>query len=210
MKSKSMLVGAALIAVFAISGCANNRELIVHSSHATRNDVFSEISSSEAASGKAIADIMFTVKSNSSRFAELYIKHSNPPYRIQVNIDEQATVLEAEPIMENISPIDSNVPESGAGWKYTFHKLLALAPGTHKLTITLPVDDVSVEREITLPVGVNTISVSPVYHKRFIRPFKSHNFTAGVETLKILVNGVGVADVTQLHFLGEVAAVKKP
>lgn len=210
MKSKFVFVGAALIAVFAISGCANNRELIVHSSHATRNDVFSEISSSEAAPGKAIADIMLTVKSNSSRFAEMYIKHSNPPYRIQVNIDGQATVLEAEPILENLSPINSNVSESGAGWKYTFRKRLALAPGTYKMSIALPVDDVSVEREITLPAGVNTISVIPVYHKRIIRPYKSHNFTAGVEILKILVNGVEVADVNQPHFLGDVAAVKKP
>ncbi|MHC1697623.1 MAG: hypothetical protein AB9919_06105 [Geobacteraceae bacterium] len=54
MKYISILFGVALIAGFVISGCASNRELIVNSSHATRNDVFSEISSSETESGKAI------------------------------------------------------------------------------------------------------------------------------------------------------------
>lgn len=188
MKNKSIIVGAALIAGYVISGCANNRELIVNSSHATRNDVFSEISSSEAESGKAMADIMFTVKSNSSRFAEMYIKHSNPPYRVYVTIDGQSTVLEAEPILENISPVDSNAPESGTGWKYQFSKRVAIAPGKHKLTIAIPIDDVIVEREIALRAGVNTVTVIPVYKKRLLRPYKGQSFTAGVKTLEVMVN----------------------
>jgi len=188
MKHKSMLVGAALMAGFVISGCANNRDLIAKSSYSTINDVFSAPSRSEAESGKAIADIMFTVKCNSLRFAEMYIKHSKPLYRVHVNIDGQATVLEFEPTLEKISPIDSNAPESGTGWKYTFSKRIALAPGKHKLTIAIPIDDVIVEQEIALRAGVNTVTVIPVYKKRLVRPYKGHNFTAGVKTLKVMVN----------------------
>lgn len=186
--NKSLFVGVALLAGFAISGCANNRELIANSSHATRNDVFSEISSSETGSGKAVADIMFSVKSNSLCFADKYIKHSNPPYRVHVNIDGQATVLESEPTLEKISPIDSKAPESGIGWKYTFSKRIALAPGKHKLTIAIPIDDVIVEQEIALRAGVNTVTVIPVYKKRMLRPYRGQNFTAGVMTLKVMVN----------------------
>jgi hypothetical protein len=188
VKYKSIIVGAALIAGFVISGCANNRELMAKSSLSTRNDVFFETSISETGSGKAIADFMFTVKSNSSRFAEIYIKHSNPPYRVYMNIDGQTTVLESEPILENKSPVDSSLPESGTGWKYEFSKRIALAPGKHKLTIVLPIDDVIVEREIALRAGVNTITVIPVYNKRSLQPYKGHNFTAGVKTLKVMVN----------------------
>ncbi len=188
MKNKFMLVGVALIAGFVISGCASDRELIVNSSHATRNDVFSESSRSEIESGKAVADIMFSVKSNSLRFAEMYVKHSNPPYRTYVTIDGQATVLEAEPSLEKISPIDTNSPESGTGWEYVFSKRIALAPGKHKITVAIPMDDVIVEQEIALRAGINTVNVIPVYKKRMLRPYKGHNFTAGVKTLKVMVN----------------------
>lgn len=186
--NKSLLVGVALLAGFVISGCANNRELIVSSSHSTRNDVFSEVSGSENQSGKAIADIMFSVKSNSSRFAEMNIKHSDPPYRVHVTIDGQTTIIEAEPVMEQVSSADSNVPESGTGWKYKFSKRIALAPGKHELTIAIPVDDVIVKQEITLRAGVNTVTVIPIYKKKMLRPYKGQNFTAGVKTLKVMVN----------------------
>lgn len=186
--NKSILVGVALLAGFVISGCANNRELIVSSSHATRNDVFSEVSGSETGSGKAIADIMFSVKSNSSRFAEMNIKHSKPPYRVHVTIDGQTAILEAEPVLEDVSSADSSAPESGTGWKYKFSKRIALAPGKHELTIAIPVDDVIVKQEITLRAGVNTVTVIPVYKKKMLRPYKGQNFTAGVKTLKVMVN----------------------
>lgn len=188
MINKSIFVGVALIAGFVISGCANNRELLKNSSHTTRNDVFSEVSSLETESGKAIADIMFAVKSNSSRIAEMTIKHSDPPYRVHVSIDGQTTFLETEPVLEHVSSADSNVPESGTGWKYKFSKRIALAPGKHILTIAIPVDDVIVKQEITLRAGVNTVTVIPVYNKRMLRPYKGQNFTAGVKTLKVMVN----------------------
>ena len=176
-----------LLAGLVISGCPN-RVLIARASLATRNDVFTEAVGQETQSGKAIMAIQFAVKSNSSRFMEMYGKHSNPPYRVHVNIDGQVSILEAEPVLEENFSADAILPESGTGWKYQFSKRIALAPGKHKLTIVLPVEDVIVEREIDLRVGTNTVTVTPVYNKRSFRPYKRQNFTAGVKTLGITVH----------------------
>jgi hypothetical protein len=188
MQRKYIFWGMVLMAGFVINGCANNRELIVNASHATRSDVFSEIPISNTISEKAIADIKFSVKRNSSYFAGAYNKYSNPPYRLNVNIDGQPMALESEPVLEDKSPIDSSIPESGTGWKYQFSKRIALAPGKHSLTIALPEDDVIVEREIVLRAGVNLITISPVYNKRMLRPYKGQSFTAGVQTVEVTVD----------------------
>jgi len=188
MKMNVWMAGAALMLSVVASGCANNRDLIAKASLATRNDVFTEVVSSDAQTGRAIIDFTFSVKSNSYRFVETYGKHFDPPYRVHLNIDGQTAVLEAEPVLEDKSPVDSNVPESGTGWKYRFNKRVTLAPGKHKLTIALPIDDVIVEREVELRSGTNFIAVSPVNSKRNLRPFKGENFTAGVKTVEITVN----------------------
>jgi hypothetical protein len=186
MKFKSRLLGVALIAGITISGCATNREITSLSSVATRNDVFSEVSSSETETSKATMDIVLSVKSISSRFLEIYYKHSDPPFRVYLNIDGQTTILDSDPVLEDKSPEDLNAPESGTGWRYQFSKRITLAPGTHKLTILIPVDDVLVERDIELHAGANTLTLIPVYKKRSSqRPYKTHNFSAGVKTLEM-------------------------
>lgn len=177
-----------LIASLLISGCANSRGLIAKASIGSKQDVFTEVLGKEIPSGKAIADIKFSVKSISSRFLWFYNKHTDPPFTVHLNIDGQATVLETEPVLEDISPIDSNVPESGTGWKYQFSKRIALAPGKHKLTIALPVDNVIVEQEIVLRDGMNTINLKPIYKKRVLRPYKGENFTAGVKSVEVLLD----------------------
>jgi hypothetical protein len=187
MQRKFIIMGMMLMAGFVISGCANNRELITKALQATRSDVFAEIAGLDAQSEKSIADIKFSVKSNSSYFVGTYYKHSNPPYRVNVNIDGQTMVLESEPVLEEKSPIGASIPESGTGWKYQFSKRIALAPGKHNLTIALPVDDVIVEREVELHVGVNSLTITPVYKKRVLRPYKGQHFSAGVKTLEISV-----------------------
>jgi len=192
MKKKSIIVGSVLLAGFVISGCANKRELNGVSCLSNRNDAFSETSSSEAESGKALTNIMFSVKSNSSRIAEIYVKHSNPPYRVHLKIDGQTTILESEPVLEEKAPIDSKIPESGTGWKYTFSKQMTLPTGKHTLTIALPIDEVFVKGEIKLISGMNTISLNPVYNRKLLRPSKGLNFSAGVKTVELTVNGVTV------------------
>lgn len=188
MKMTLRMAGTVLILSVVASGCANNRDLITKTSIATRSDVFTEAGNSEVQTGKAIIDFSLAVKSNSYYFMGTYGKHTAPPYRVTLNIDGQTAVLEAEPILEDKSPIDSNVPESGTGWKYQFSKRIALTPGKHKLTIALPIDDVIVDREIELYSGINTVAVKPVYKKTSLRPYKGQNFKAGVRTLEVTVN----------------------
>lgn len=118
----------------------------------------------------------------------MYGKHTDPPYRVILNIDGQVIALEVEPVLEDKSPVDSTVPESGIGWRYRFNKRIALSPGKHNLTIALPIDDVVVDREIELHSGSNTITVLPVYKKTSLRPYKGQNFKAGVGTLEVTVN----------------------
>ena len=188
MKMNVSLAAVALMLCVVTSGCANNRDLIAKSSLATRSDVFTEAVSSDVQAGKAIIDFSFAVKSNSYYFMGTYGKHTAPPYRVTLNIDGQTAVLEAEPILEDKLPVDSNVPESGTGWKYQFSKRIALTPGKYKLTIALPIDDVIVDREIELYSGINTVAVKPVYKKTSLRPYKGQNFKAGVRTLEVTVN----------------------
>jgi len=171
-----------------ISGCASNREAITKSSIGSRQDVFTEAQKAEIPSGKALADFKFTVKSNAYYFIGTYGKHSDPPYRVHLNIDGQPTVLEAEPVLEDKSPVDSSIPESGIGWKYHFNKQVILAPGTHRVTIALPVDDVIVEQEITLRNGINTINLTPVYKRTLLRPYKGENFKAGIKSIQVNIN----------------------
>jgi len=187
MKMNVCMVGGVLLLCVTASGCTNNRDLIAKASIATKSDVFTEVQSSDTLVGKAIADLAFSVKSNSYYLMGTYGKHTAPSYRVHLNIDGQTTVLEAAPVLEDKDPVDSKLPESGIGWKYQFSKRIALAPGKHRLTIALPIDDVIVEREVELRSGSNSISVVPVYTRKNLRPYKGEHFTAGVKTLDVVV-----------------------
>lgn len=188
MKRNLIFTGMIMIAALIVSGCASNRDLIAKTSLESRQDVFAEAFGKEVQSGNATADIKLSVKSNSARFMWMYFKHTDPPYRVHLNIDGQTVILDAEPVLEDKSPIDSKVPESGTGWKYEFSKRIAIAPGKHKLKVALPVDDVIVEQEVLLREGANTIIFKPIYKRRLLRPYKGENFTAGVKTVEVQIN----------------------
>jgi len=188
MKRNPILAGLIMIAGFIASGCASNKDLIAKASLGNRQDVFTETVGKNVLPGQAVADITFSVKSNSSRVLWIYNKHTDPPYRLHLNIDGQTTVLEAEPVLEDKSPIDASVPESGIGWKYNFNKRITLAPGKHKMTIALPVNDVIVAQEIVLREGKNTVILKPVYKKKTLRPYKGENFVAGVKTIEAQID----------------------
>jgi len=188
MNKKAILVGFVLIVSTMVNGCAANHELPTMASRSTRNNVFSEISNSEAKKDEAITNIEFSVKSISLRMFEFYAKHSDPPFRVYLNIDGQTTILDTEPVLEKQAPAGSNTSESGTGWRYQFNKRIAIAPGKHKLTIMIPVDNVTVERDIELHAGVNTITLIPIYKKISSRPHRRQHFSGGVRTLEIKIN----------------------
>lgn len=188
MKSRLILVGMTLITGFLASGCANNRALIAKAALGDRQDAFTEAIGTEVQPGKATVDIKFSVKSNYSRFMWTDYKHTDPPYRVHLNVDGQVTTLEAEPVFEDNPAKSFDDPEGGTGWKYYFSKELVLAPGKHKLIVALPVDDVIVEQEIDLRNGANTIILKPVYKTTRLRPYKAQRFTAGVKAVEVQVN----------------------
>jgi len=187
MKNTAMLVGVAMIAGFALAGCANNREQLVQSVHSNGNEIFSGAAVSKAEPGMANVDFSFSVKNNAARFAWMSFKHRNPPFRVHVTLDGKTTILNAEPKWDDVGALLANVAESGAGWKYQFSTRFAVTPGRHKLSIALPVEQVVVERTIEVRAGENTIIVHPVYQKKLLRPYKGHHFSAGVETLDVRV-----------------------
>lgn len=188
MNKKSIILAVAFIMSIAISGCATNQGTTPMSSLSTKNDIFPETLNSDTPTGNAITDIKFSVKSISSRFFGIYNKHSNPSFRVYLNIDGQTTILDSEPVLEDKSSVAPDTPESGTGWRYQFNKRITLAPGKHKLTIAIPVDDVMVERDIELHAGANTLTLIPVYKKRpSQRPYKKQHFSAGVKTLEVII-----------------------
>lgn len=185
---RTLAIVASLLVVAFMAGCAGNMNAIIKASESTRQDVFQEYSASKATTGKALLKIAFPVKSFKTRIVNTYSKHSNPPYTVTINIDDQAIVLTDEPVLEDLSGDFMKNPEVGTGWKYNFSKVLLLEPGKHKLTIVLPIDDMFVEREVELHVGTNTINMVPVYNKRLLRPFKGQHFSAGVKTVEITID----------------------
>ena len=188
MKNKSVLLGIALIAGLVSSGCVTHRENTPVAPMTTRSDVFSETSSSAAEIGTTTADIVLSVKSLSSHFFGIYYKHSDPPFRVYLNIDGQTAILDTEPVLEDNLSVDPNTPESGTGWRYQFNKRITLAPGKHKLTISIPVDDLIEEHDIELHAGANTLTLVPVYKKRSSqRPHPTQHFSAGVKTLQVII-----------------------
>lgn len=187
MKQRIVLYVSALCVGAAMCGCAANEKLIAEVSRTQRNDIFTEVRDATPPPGMATVEFNLSLKSNSSYFMGSYVKHTNPPYRVNLSIDGQETIVEAEPVLEERLPIDPTVPESGTGWKYRFVKRIALAPGKHHLSVVLPLDNVRVEREIDVRPGSNAVTVTPVYKRKMLRPYRGENFSAGVKRMEVTV-----------------------
>lgn len=201
MNNALVLIVVAMIGVFVLSGCATDRGFPVVSSLSNGKHVFSEAVGPATEPGMALVDFSFSLKSNAARFVGIHFKHSNPPYRVQLTIDGQTTIVAADPIWEERGAVNSIGPECGAGWRYRFKTRLTIAPGEHELSIALPADDVTVEREIVVHAGENAIIARPVYKKKLLRPYKGHNFSAGIKTLEVLVNATDGPAVRRTCFL---------
>lgn len=137
-----------VVVVVSIAGCAGNRNALIKAGESTRLDVFKEVSDSTATSSKAILKIEFPVKNFKSRIVESYIKHSNPSYTVSINIDGQSVILTNEPVLEDLPGDFMKNPEAGTGWKYNFKKELQLEPGKHHVSISVPLSDVVLEKNV--------------------------------------------------------------
>lgn len=186
---KTLVSIAVLATVLAlISGCACNRNAVIIAGESTRHDIFKEVFESTASSDKALLKIDFPVKNFKARFVNTYIKHSDPPYTVIVNIDGQSIELTNEPVLED-SPGDfMKNPEVGTGWKYNFRKELLLDPGKHHVTIAVPLSDVVVEKDVALNTGTNILQLIPVYNASVTRYRDYPRFNHGLKWISVLLN----------------------
>jgi hypothetical protein len=177
-----------MVALATMTGCAGSRNSVVKVGESTRQDVFQEITESKHTQGKAILSIEFQIKCFKGRFINVYLKHSDPPYTVTVNIDGQSVVLTDEPVLED-SPGDiKDSPEAGTGWKYSFRKALVLDPGRHHLTVTVPLSDVIVGKDVTLNPGINRLQLIPEYNSCVVRYSEFTQFNHGLNTIKFKLN----------------------
>jgi hypothetical protein len=178
-----------LIVLSTLMGCAGNHEAISRITIDSRQDVFQVTSKSQAVPGKALLNIEFPVKANKAYVFGSAIKHDNPPYNVVINIDGQAVELADEPILENIPGHHDDNPEAGKGWKYQFRKSLLIIPGTHRISIAVPLADVVVEKEVILREGGNLLQLVPTYKTSITRYPRSPWFTKGLRSISIMLNG---------------------
>lgn len=186
---KTLVKMALLVAVVvSMAGCAGNRNAVVKAGESTRQDVFKEVSDSAALPGKALLKIDFPLKNFKARFVETYVKHSDPPYTVIVNIDGQSVVLVNEPVLEDLPGDFKENPEVGTGWKYNFKKTLALQPGKHHVSVALPVSDVIIEKEVDLKEGENVLQLSPKYIASISRYPNFPRFSHGIRSIATKLN----------------------
>lgn len=188
MKRIATFIGTALLLALTISGCAGNRDAIAKASLTTHEDVFQQDQSTEPTTGKALLKVEFPVKAYKSFFITTYYKYENPPYTVTVNIDGQATVVTAEPVLEKLTGDFKKNPEVGTGWKYTFNKSLVLQPGKHHVTVAVPLADVIIEKDIDLKAGDNSLILTPVYSASVSRYPQYPRFYKGLKNIAVKLN----------------------
>lgn len=180
-----------MVLVFALAftaGCAGNRNAVVKAGESTRQDVFQEASDSKPISGKALLKIEFPVKGYKARFINTFIKHSDPPYTVTINIDGQSVVLTDDPVLEDLPGDFKGNPEAGTGWKYNFRKELRLEPGKHHVTIAIPLADVVIEKDVTVIAGMNHMQLVPVYNACVMRYRNYPRFSHGLDSVAVKLN----------------------
>ena len=187
MKTVVKMTLLAMIMV-SMSGCAGNRNAVVTAGESKRQDVFKEATASAAESGKALLKIEFPVKNFKTRIVETYIKHSDPPYTVTINIDGQSVVLMSEPVLEDLSGDFMKNPEVGTGWKYNFKNELLLEPGKHRVTIAVPLSDVIIEKDVTLHSGENLLQLTPIYKASVTRYQDYPRFNHGLIHVAVRLN----------------------
>lgn len=187
---KAITLMALLAVLIASGGCSGGRERGTAAAVMTqRRDVFRDARTSQAAAGGALLNFDFPIKANRARFIHIYFKHTDPPYTAILSIDGQSTELSCEPVLEDLPGDFRKQPEAGVGWKYSFSSSLALMPGKHRITVTVPQSGVSVEKEVELKEGLNILKILPIYRSSLSRYRNSPRFTNGLAGVSVQLNG---------------------
>lgn len=184
-----------------LSGCGAAARTIAARSTSDKYDVFTEVSSNEAAPA-GYADVLITanIKTHLEGFYKGESKassHGKEAYPFLFNIDGQAVLWKAEGKKHELpSYIDgktSHDPDAGEGIKYTLNKKIRLRAGSHKLFFGLPEDDYYREVVINVKEGeALTLAFNPVYKYKTL-PTRIPTYMKGVSDYDMLVNGNPVA-----------------
>lgn len=192
MKKASLLL---MLSLMVLSGCAESSALIKANSTSLRTDVYEELTNG-ATAPQGYVDLRVSASLKTHRPGIFSAKdiHGTPDYKLLLNIDGQAVLLQCTLQKENSEPMKLVDPEAGDGIRYRFSKNLRLKAGLHKLVVALPDDEVAIAREITLKEGDhNNLVVEPIYStkpgKRQPGTYTTTNFREGIRSLRIMLNG---------------------
>jgi len=192
MKKTRLLL---ILSLMVLSGCAESSALIKANSTSLRTDVYEEFTNGATApQGYVDLRVTATMKTHKPGIYSAKDIHGTPNYKMLLNIDGQAVLLQGTLQQENSEPMKLLDPEAGNGIRYRFSKNLRLKSGTHSIVVALPDDGIAVEREITLVEGnVSHMVVEPIYNtkagKRRTGMYSSTSFTDGIRSLRVMLNG---------------------
>lgn len=192
MKKAGLLL---MLSLMVLSGCAESSALIKANNTSLRTDVYEELTNG-ATAPQGYVDLRISASLKTHRPGIFSAKdiHGTPDYKLLLNIDGQAVLLQGSLQKENSEPMKLVDPEAGDGIRYRFSKNLRLKAGLHKVVVALPDDEIAVTREITLNEGDrNSLVVEPVYSnmpgKRRPGMYSTTSFTEGIRSLRVMLNG---------------------
>ncbi|MHB1184987.1 MAG: hypothetical protein ACYC4A_09860 [Desulfobulbia bacterium] len=144
-----------------LAGCAASNQNLL----GQRNDVF-QVASDGAAVGadEAVVTVSSSIKTH--KYSPLLFepsKHGKDEYLLFVDINGQSIRLPMEMQDETTTTDPHTDPESGEGVRYLYKTIIRLRPGTYTFTAYLPTEDVSVRREVVIPIEGKTIIIKPTY-----------------------------------------------
>jgi hypothetical protein len=192
MKRIKLLLALSLAVV---SGCAESSALIKASSSSMRTDIYEELTNGGITPrGYSDLRVTATLKTHKPGIFSASDIHGTPDYKLLLNIDGQAVLLQGNMQKENSESMKMADPEAGDGIRYRFSKNLRLKAGSHRIVVALPDGDIAVEREISLTEGnVNNLVMEPVYStaqgKRQSGINIATSFKEGIRTIRLLLNG---------------------
>jgi hypothetical protein len=119
--------------------------------------------------------------------------HGTPEYLLVLDVDGQSRPIQGVLQAEDRQGADLRHPEAGTGVRYRFSTSIGLTPGSHRIRVAAPADDISVEREVTLVPGENLLVLEPVYRTaRIAQPpgrYGATGFAEGLAGFRMLLNG---------------------
>ena len=191
---KMMRNTAMTLGLLCLAACAGNRDLVKTASTGTNHDVFQEITSgSAAASGYADLQVYASLKTHRPGIYSANDAHGTADYKMVLNIDGQVVEMAADLRGESIEAGMFPDPEAGEGVRYLFKKSIRVKPGTRKVVIAIPADDLALEHQVTFTEGKShVIAVKPMYGSKpgQQRPgYGSNSFTEGIKGLWMILNG---------------------